>query len=75
MIKIVVVGFVMDEKKTELLSFDEAIQELKVIKPYTLRSWVFYRKIPVVRIGRKIAFRADDIRSLIANGYSDRHAG
>jgi len=58
----------------ELLTFSEALEKLRVIKAPTLRMWVFQKKIPVVRLGRKIAFRSEDILALIDRGYSG-HVG
>jgi PTS system nitrogen regulatory IIA component len=48
----------------ELLTTDEAARFLR-ISPHTVRSWVFYKKIPIARIGRRIRFRREDLERFV----------
>lgn len=59
----------------ELLSFKETVEELKVISPATLRAWVFQKRLPVIRLGSKLAFKREDIAALINAGYSAKTGG
>jgi excisionase family DNA binding protein len=39
----------------------EEVAELLRVKPRTVRSWVHLERIPVVRIGRTVRFKVDEI--------------
>jgi excisionase family DNA binding protein len=48
----------------KLLSFQEA-QDLTGIKVPTWRAWAAARKVPVVRLGRRVKVRETDLQKLI----------
>ncbi len=54
---------------TELLKADEAAARLG-LKPQTIRKWIHLRRIPVVRIGRAVRIKAEDLRAAIQMGYT-----
>ena len=35
----------------------------------TVRKWVFLKKIPIVRVGRSVRIKQEDVDRLIADGY------
>jgi excisionase family DNA binding protein len=49
---------------TELMTPNEAAAALK-ISIHTVRQWTVQRKLPVVRYGRKVLFRKEDIEGFI----------
>lgn len=53
----------MDEEY-QLRSLNEAAQDLN-LSIFTMRSWVFQKKIPFVRLGRRILIRRSDLKNLI----------
>lgn len=53
-----------------LLSVPEASRALK-ISPHTLRSWIFQKKVPIVRIGRRVLFREKDLEKMIESGVQE----
>lgn len=50
---------------TELLDFREGAKELK-LSIHTLRAWAYQKKIPVVRLGRRVLLRRIDLENLVA---------
>jgi excisionase family DNA binding protein len=52
---------------TELLNLKEAAKRMRV-SIYTLRSWSYQRKLPVVKLGRRTLFREEDIEKFINKG-------
>lgn len=52
------------EKRTHLMSIEEAADYLGV-KKSTLYSWVFYRKIPYLKIGRLLKFDLKELQDWI----------
>lgn len=48
----------------QLLSLKETAKELN-ISIHTLRAWVYQRKIPFVRLGRRILVRREDLESFV----------
>ena len=50
---------------TELVDFREGAKDLR-LSIYTLRSWVAQRRIPFVRLGRRILLRREDVEALIS---------
>lgn len=49
---------------SELLSIEEAASFLH-IKASTVRSWILFRKIPFVKLGRRVFLRKPDLDKLI----------
>jgi excisionase family DNA binding protein len=49
---------------TELLSPVEAAEALHC-SIFTIRAWTWQRKLPSVRLGRKLLFRREDIENFI----------
>ena len=41
------------------------------ISPHTVRAWIFQRKLPVVRLGRKILLKEKDLIDLVNHGYQE----
>ena len=52
------------EKKNELLTAKEAAEYLGV-KKGTIYEWVFYRKIPFIKMGRLLRFRRESLEEWI----------
>jgi len=52
----------------KLLSVKEAAEMLN-ISIHTVRAWLFQRRLPFVRLGRRIGLRSDDIDSFITKNY------
>jgi len=50
---------------TELLDPKEAAKAMKC-SIHTIRAWTYQRKLPVVRLGRKVLFRKEDIENFIS---------
>ncbi|MGA2466328.1 MAG: helix-turn-helix domain-containing protein [Thermodesulfobacteriota bacterium] len=51
-------------QNTELLDPREAAAAMKC-SIHTIRAWTYQRKLPVVRLGRKVLFRREDIENFI----------
>lgn len=51
-----------------LLKIAEAAQRL-ALSPATLRAWIGKGHLPVVRLGRAVRVKADDVDALIRFGY------
>jgi excisionase family DNA binding protein len=63
--------------RSDLLSLAEAAEVLH-LKPSTMRAWVFRRRIPFVKMGRRVLFRRSDLDALIAQSVvpaSGEHPG
>ena len=56
----------------ELLTINEAAKALRV-SVHTLRAWTLHRKIPFVRVGRKVLFKALDLEKLVEDGVQPTH--
>lgn len=52
----------------KLLNIVEVSSVLRVSNS-TIRSWIFQQKIPVVRIGRRVLFRKQDVEKITEDGY------
>ncbi len=52
---------------TELLNLEEAAKELH-LSIYTIRSWIFQRRLAFVRLGRRVMLRKADVEKLINDG-------
>ncbi len=53
---------------TRLLKPAEVATRLAVSQT-TVRKWIFLRKLPVVRVGRTVRVREEDLEALIRLGY------
>ncbi len=49
---------------TELLDLRQGAKELQ-LSIHTLRSWTYQKKIPFVRLGRRILLRREDLENLV----------
>ena len=49
---------------TELLNLRDGASELK-LSIHTVRSWIFQKKLPCVRLGRRVLLRREDLENLI----------
>jgi excisionase family DNA binding protein len=49
---------------SDLLSVEESAAFVK-LKPSTLRDWILRRRIPFVKLGRRVFLRRQDLESLI----------
>lgn len=57
----------------KLLTVPEAAQALRV-SVNTIRAWVFQRRIPVIRVGRKLVFKESDLIKVVEKGFQDAKA-
>ena len=48
----------------DLLNLKEGAKELK-ISIHTIRSWIYQKRIPFVRLGRRILLRREDLEELV----------
>lgn len=48
----------------DLLNLREGAKELK-ISIHTLRAWTYQKRIPFVRLGRRILLRREDLEELV----------
>ena len=48
----------------DLLNPREAAAAMKC-SVHTIRAWTYQRKLPVVRLGRKVLFRKEDIEAFV----------
>lgn len=48
----------------ELINVPEAAKTLRISK-FTLRSWVYAKKIPTVRLGRRVLFDKGDLEAFV----------
>jgi excisionase family DNA binding protein len=48
----------------DLLSLVEGAKELN-LSIHTLRAWTYQKKIPFVRLGRRILLRREDLENLV----------
>jgi excisionase family DNA binding protein len=53
-----------------LFTIPETSRMLK-ISPHTLRSWIFQKKVPVVRLGRRVLSREKDLEEMVKKGFQD----
>jgi excisionase family DNA binding protein len=49
---------------TELVDLREGARELR-LSIHTLRAWTYQRRIPFVRLGRRILLRREDLENLV----------
>jgi len=48
----------------ELLSLKEGAKELK-LSIHTLRAWIYQKRLPCVRLGRRVLLRKQDLEELV----------
>lgn len=48
----------------QLVNLKDAAEELKV-SIHTLRSWIYQRRLPHVKLGRRVLLRREDLESLV----------
>lgn len=48
----------------ELLNLKEGAKELK-ISIHTLRSWIYQKRLPFVRLGRRVLLRREDLEAFV----------
>lgn len=60
----------MEKKMEKLLTVPEAAEALRV-SVNTIRAWVFQRRIPVIRVGRKLVFKESDLIKVVEKGFQD----
>jgi excisionase family DNA binding protein len=48
-----------------LLSIDE-VARILAVSPATIRTWVHRKRLPYVKMGRRVGFHPDSIRNFIA---------
>lgn len=49
----------------ELLNLKEGARELK-LSIHTLRAWIYQKRIPFVRLGRKVLLRREDLEEFVS---------
>jgi excisionase family DNA binding protein len=58
---------------SDLVNLTEAAEILR-LKPCTVRAWVLRRRIPYVKLGRRVLFRRRDLEALISENVVPAHA-
>jgi len=53
-----------------LLDEKETAEQLK-ISIHTLRAWRYQRRLPVVRLGRRVLYRVEDIQRFVDRNLQD----
>ena len=48
----------------ELIDLKEGARELK-LSIHTLRAWTYQKRIPFVRLGRRVLLRREDLEALV----------
>ncbi len=59
---------------TKLLNITEVAERLAV-SPLTIRKWVFEQRLPVVRVGRSVRIREQDLEALVSFGFQPARRG
>jgi excisionase family DNA binding protein len=54
----------------KLLNIRESAELLR-LSPNTLRAWVFQKRMPFVRLGRRILFREKDLQAMVEKGAEE----
>ena len=49
----------------ELLNLKEGARELK-LSIHTLRAWIYQKRIPFVRLGRRVLLRREDLEEFVS---------
>ncbi len=58
----------------ELLNVQQSARELNV-SVHTLRAWISQRRIPIVRLGRKVLLRREDLEDLVSRNVVESNEG
>jgi excisionase family DNA binding protein len=56
------------ELEPELLDVPESANLLR-LKESTIRAWMLNKRLPYVKLGRRVFLRRCDLRDLISNGF------
>jgi excisionase family DNA binding protein len=57
---------------SDLLNVREGAKELR-LSIHTIRAWIFQKRLPVVRLGRRVLLKREDLEKLIEeNTYEAR---
>jgi excisionase family DNA binding protein len=57
----------------KLLNIRESAEVLR-LSPNTLRAWIFQKRVPFVRMDRRILFREKDLEEMIKKGFQNAKA-
>ena len=49
---------------SQLLTVVESARELR-LSVFTIRSWIYSKRIPCVRLGRRVLLRREDLEKLV----------
>jgi len=55
------------EKQHEILTVEEVAEKLRMKEP-TIRDWIYSKKIPVLRIGRRVFIRRETVERILQDG-------
>ena len=58
----------------ELLNLKEGAKELK-LSIHTLRAWIYQKRIPCVRLGRRVLLRREDLEELVNRNVVEAKQG
>lgn len=58
----------------ELLNVQQGARELNV-SVHTLRAWISQRRIRIVRLGRKVLLRREDLEDLVSRNLIEAKEG
>ena len=59
---------------SELLNLKEGARELK-LSIHTLRAWTYQKRIPFVRLGRRVLLRREDLEALVDKNRVEAREG
>lgn len=51
---------------SQLLTVVESARELR-LSVFTIRSWIYAKRIPCVRLGRRVFLRKEDLEKLVSD--------
>ncbi len=61
----------------DLLSIEESVKELgggkscKGISVYTLRAWIYQKRLPYVKLGRRVFLRRKDLEEFVTKNLHE----
>jgi excisionase family DNA binding protein len=58
----------------ELLNVQEAARELK-LSPHTIRAWIYQKRLPLVRLGRRVLLRRQDVEEFVNKNLIEAYEG